>query len=229
MQGHAALAVELGAGHLSAAETTGALDLDALGAGLHRALHALTHGATEGDAGGQLLRDALSHELGVQLGVLDLKDVQLDLLAGQLLKVAADAVGLGAATADDDAGTRGVDVHPHTVTGALDLNLRDAGALHAGRHHPTDGDVFLDVVLVQLVGVPAGLEVRGDAEAEPVRVYLLAHYRVPSFDARTTVMWLVRLRIRYARPWARGRKRFRVGPSSTNASATYSDSTLLWL
>src|SRR3954468_24031177 len=31
-------------------------------------------------------------------------------------------------------------------------------------------------------------------------------------------MWLVRLRIREARPWARGRNRLRVGPSSTNAS-----------
>src|SRR4051794_39459049 len=30
-------------------------------------------------------------------------------------------------------------------------------------------------------------------------------------------MWLVRLRIRNARPWARGRKRFSVGPSSTYA------------
>src|SRR3954447_24572732 len=30
-------------------------------------------------------------------------------------------------------------------------------------------------------------------------------------------MWLVRLRIRNARPWARGRKRLRVGPSSTYA------------
>src|SRR3954468_14691984 len=30
-------------------------------------------------------------------------------------------------------------------------------------------------------------------------------------------MWLVRLRIRKARPWARGRKRLRVGPSSTYA------------
>ena len=31
-----------------------------------------------------------------------------------------------------------------------------------------------------------------------------------------TVMWLVRLLIREARPWARGRNRFIVGPSSTN-------------
>ena len=94
-------------------------------------LHALTHGATEGDAGGQLLGDGLGHQLSVDLGVLDLEDVQLDLLAGQLLQVAADTVGLGAAAADDDARTRGVDVDADAVTGALDLNLRDAGALHA--------------------------------------------------------------------------------------------------
>ncbi len=196
MQRHTALAVELRTAHLGAAETTGALDLDALGAGLHGALHRLAHGTAEGDAGGQLLRDALSHELGVQLGVLDLEDVQLDLLAGQLLEVAADAVGLGATATDDDAGTGGVDVNADAVAGALDLDLGDAGALHALRHHATNGNVFLDVVLVQLVGVPAGLEVRADAEAEPVRVNLLAHYRVPSLLLTTTVMWLVRLRIR---------------------------------
>ncbi len=30
-------------------------------------------------------------------------------------------------------------------------------------------------------------------------------------------MWLVRLRMRYARPWARGRNRLSIGPSSTYA------------
>lgn len=164
---------------------------------LHRALHALAHGTTEGDAGGELLGDGLGHQLSVNLGVLDLEDVQLDLLAGQLLQLATDAVGLGAAAADDDARAGGVDVNADAVAGALDLNLRDLrSSLHALRHHATNGDVFLDVVLVQLVGVPTGLEVRGNAEPEPVRVYLLAHYRVPSLLLTTTVMWLVRLRIR---------------------------------
>jgi hypothetical protein len=143
-----------------------------------------------------MARDALGDQLRVHLGVLDLEDVQLHLLARELLEVAADAVGLGATAADDDARTRGVDVHTDAVTGALDLHLGDTGALHAGRHHPTDGDVFLDVVLVQLVGVPTRLEVGRDTEPEPVRVYLLAHYRVPSLLLTTTVMWLVRLRIR---------------------------------
>src|SRR5690606_20946036 len=72
VQGHAALAVELRAGHLGAAETAAALDLDAPGARLHRALHRLAHRTAEGDAGGQLLGHRLGDELRVQLRVLDL-------------------------------------------------------------------------------------------------------------------------------------------------------------
>ena len=62
-------------------------------------------------AAGELLGHALGDQLRVDLGVLDLEDVELHLLAGELLELAADAVGLGAAAADDDARTRGVDVH----------------------------------------------------------------------------------------------------------------------
>src|SRR4051794_2706748 len=138
VQRDATLAVELRARHLRAAEATRALHPDALGAGLGRALHRLAHRAPERDTARELLGDALRDELGLDLGVLDLEDVQLHLLAGQLLEVAADAVGLGAAPADDDARTSGVDVHADAVTGALDLHLGDARALHAARHHPAD-------------------------------------------------------------------------------------------
>ena len=179
--GHAALAVELRARHLGAVEAARALDPDALGTGAHRGLHRLAHGATELHAAGELLGDALGDQLRVDLGVLDLEDVQLDLLAGELLELAADAVGLGAAAADHDARTRGVDVHPHAVTGALDLDLGDAGALHALGQQAADRDVLADVRLVELVGVPAALVVGGDAEAEAVRVDLLAHQAFPFF------------------------------------------------
>src|SRR5690606_23583122 len=112
--------------------------------------------------------------------VLDLGDVELDLLAGELLELAADAVRLGATTTDDDPGACGVDVHPHTVAGALDLDLADAGAVHAGRHQVADRHVFLDVVAVALtrlgrVGEPAAAVVRGDPQAVAVRVDLLPH------------------------------------------------------
>src|SRR6202042_2730425 len=92
VQRHPALAVELRAGHLRAAQAARALHPDALGAALHRALNRLAHGPPEGDPAGQLLGDALGDELGVDLRVLPLEDVQLDLLGGQLLQVAADAV-----------------------------------------------------------------------------------------------------------------------------------------
>src|SRR5690606_27390694 len=100
VQGHAALAVELRAAHLGAAETTRALDPDALGTRAHRGLHRLAHGAAELHAAAELLGDTLGDELGVEFGLLDLEDVELHLLAGELLEVAADAVGLGATAAD---------------------------------------------------------------------------------------------------------------------------------
>src|SRR5690606_29206038 len=127
-----AVAVVLGTGHLGAAETTAALHADALDLRRpHRRLDRLAHGTAERDTVGQLLGDALRDELGVGLGVLDLEDVQLHLLAGQLLQRTTDAVGLGTTTSDDDARTGGVDVDANPVTGALDLHLGDAGPLHA--------------------------------------------------------------------------------------------------
>jgi hypothetical protein len=61
-----------------------------------------------------------------------------------------------------------VDVDADAVTGALDLDVGDAGALEAGGQQLADRDVFLDVVGVLLVGVPPGLPVGGDAEPEAV-------------------------------------------------------------
>src|SRR4249920_1635652 len=175
VQRHPALAIELGPGHLRAAETARALHPDPLGAALHRALDRLAHGPPEGNPAGQLLGDALSDQLGIDLGILHLEDVQLDLLGGQLLQVTANAVRLGAAAADDDTGPGGVDVHPYPVPGPLDLDLGDAGPLHAALQHAPDRHVLGDVFLVQLVGVPAALEVGGDAQPEPVRVHFLSH------------------------------------------------------
>src|SRR4029079_12349742 len=223
---------ELRARHLGAVEATRALDPDALGTGAHRGLHGLLHGTAELDATGELLRDTLGDQLRVDLGLLDLEDVQLHLLAGELLELAADAVGLGATATDHDARAGGVDVHPHPVTGALDLDLGDTGPLHPLGQELADRDVLTDVGLVQLVGVPPALVVGGDAETEPVRVDLLAHQAFRPFlvcdvvvsaaGSTTSVMWLVRLRIRVARPCARGRHRFIVGPWSTVALVTTS-------
>ncbi len=175
VQRHLTLAVELRTAHLGTAQTTGALDPDPLRAGAHRTLLRLTHGPPKLHPGRELLRHALSHQLGVGFGVLDLEDVQLDLLARELLQVAANTLGLGAIATDDDARARCEDVHPHPVTSALDLHRGDPGSLQALGQQPADLDVLADVVGVELVCVPATLVVSGDAKAETVRIDLLTH------------------------------------------------------
>src|SRR5699024_2439111 len=104
VQRNATLVVTLGAAHLGTAQTTGAHDLDALDLRLaHGGLDGLAHRAAERHAVGQLLGDGLGDQLGIRVDVLDLEDIQLDLLAGELLQLTADAVGLRAAATDDDA------------------------------------------------------------------------------------------------------------------------------
>ena len=199
------LVVALDTGHFRAAEAAGRHNLDALDLGVaHRGLDGLTHGATERDTVDQLLGDGLRNQGCVGIDVLDLDDVQRDHLAGELLQLTADAVGLGATAADDDARARGVDVHTNAVAGALDDDVGDAGALKVLLEPLADPDVLGDVIGVVLVGVPVGLPVGSDTQAQAVRVNLLAHYLAPSLDSTTTVMWEVRFRIWNARPWARG-------------------------
>ncbi len=90
--------------HLGAAQATGHLDLHALGAGAHRAGERTLHRATEGHSVLELLGDRLRHQLGVELGALDLEDVDLDLLVGHAVQVTAQRVHFGARLADHDAG-----------------------------------------------------------------------------------------------------------------------------
>ena len=149
---------------------------DAEGPGLLGVLHGPLHGPAEGDAVGQLVGDALGDQGGVELGLLDLLDVQLHLgVAGDLGEPGAQLVGLGAAATDDDARPGGVDVDPHPVTGALDLDAAD-GRLREQLHDVVaDLPVLGEVVDVLLVGEPAALPVGGDAEPEAVRIDLLTH------------------------------------------------------
>src|SRR5690606_3405322 len=111
VQRDAALAVELRTGHLGPAQPATALHPDALDLRrAHGRLDGLAHRAPEGHAVGQLLGHALRDQLRVGLGVLDFEDVELDLLAGQLLQRTANAVRLSTTTADHDARPGGVDV-----------------------------------------------------------------------------------------------------------------------
>ena len=180
LQRNAALTVELGTAHFRTAEAAGELDADTLGTGAHGVLLGLTHGTTEGDAVGQLLSDALSDELGVQRGVLDFEDVELDLLAGQLLELGADALSLGATTTDHDARTGGVNVDANAVAGALDDDAGHASALEVLAHLLADLIILKHEVAVAFaglvgVGEPLGAVVLSDAQTVAKRIDLLTH------------------------------------------------------
>src|SRR5262249_53918512 len=110
VQRDTALGVALDAAHLAAAEATGAADLHAVGAGAHRGGERALHRAPERDAVLELLGDRLGDELRVELGALDLVDVDVHVLVRHRVHVAAQRVDLDAGLADHDAGARRVDV-----------------------------------------------------------------------------------------------------------------------
>jgi hypothetical protein len=175
VQRHAAVGVALGAGHLGAAQPSGHLDLDALGAGAHGAGQRALHGAAEGHPVLELLGDRLRHQARVELGALDLEDVDLDLLAGDPVQVAAKLIDLRARLADHDARPGGVDVDLHLGGVLADRDVRQAGV-----REPPD-DVLADLrVLMQEVGEvalvePVGLPVVDVAHADRFGVNFLTH------------------------------------------------------
>ena len=142
---------------------------------LHRLNRAL-HGPPEADPARQLVGDALRHQGRVQLGLLDLLDVELDLwVLGDLGQLGSQPVGFRPAPADHDAGPGGVDVDAEPVTGPLDLDPADRRPLELAGQVVADLPVLDQVVLVVPVVEPPRLPIGGDAEAKPVRVDLLAH------------------------------------------------------
>src|SRR5437588_2157926 len=167
---HLALVVALAPAHLGAAEAPGAGDLDPQRPGLDRGVDGVAHRPAERHPRGELLGDGLGEELGVEVRELDLDDVELDLdvdvLAGDrtgclrlhLLEVAPDLVCLDPAPADDDAGPGGVDVHPHALSRALDLDPADRRMGQEVLQVVADAVVGQDVLAVLVaLRVPAGL------------------------------------------------------------------------
>ena len=166
--------------------------------GLHRGLDRALHRAPEAHAPGELVPDALGDQRRVELGLLDLLDVEVDLrVAGDLQQTRAQAVRLRAAPADDDARARGVDVDAQTVARALDLDAAHHRSFQLLLQVVTDLPVLDELVRVLLVlGEPPRLPVGGDPEAEPVRVDLLTHYLLASGSEPSSPSGLGRVRVR---------------------------------
>src|SRR5258707_1443391 len=84
VQRHPALAIPFHARDFSAAETTRAVDTNALGTETHRRLHGALHGAAERDAALELLRNRFGDQRGVELGLADFDAVDDDVAGGNI-------------------------------------------------------------------------------------------------------------------------------------------------
>ena len=182
MQRHASLTVALGTAHLGSTQTAGALDADSLGTGTHGRLLGLAHGATECDAGSELLGDSLGDQLGIGLGVLHLEDVELDLLAGELLKLPTHPLGLGTVAPDDDARASSGEENGDALGATLDLDGGDTGTLKILLEPVADLDILAHQLGILLLGVPASLVIGRHTETETMGVDFLAHVRLPSWS-----------------------------------------------
>src|SRR5437868_3570217 len=172
----AALAVGLPPAHLAAAEAAGALDLHTGCAGADRGCERTLHRAPEGDAVRQLLGDRLRDELRVQLGTLDLVDVDVDVLLRQRVQLAAQRVDLDTGLADDDAGARREDVHGDALLVLLDEDVRQP------RVRELLVDVLADLHVLEqvrrellLARVPVRLPAVDDPHPQAAGMNLLSH------------------------------------------------------
>src|SRR5216684_62406 len=203
VQRHAAFAVPLTTRHLGTAESTAAVDTDALRAGAHRAQDRLLHRPLVADAALDLGGDVLGHQLCVELGLLDLLDGDSHAIPKSLFQVLTQLVDRRAALADDDAGFGGVDGDGELGVGrALGLDLGDAGIAQARKDRATHLEILVKHLRVVLgVCEPVRLPRAEHAEPERVRMDFMTQlflFLWAVFDDRGDVAGAVEELVRHA-------------------------------
>src|SRR5262245_51456078 len=152
---HPAVAVPLAARDLAGAQAARARDADTIGAEPERRGDGLLHGPPERHPLLQLEGDVLGHELGIELGVDDLLDVEVDLLAGPQLQLVLELLHLRTLAADDDARPGREDRDPRAVGRTLDVDPRDSRVVELVLDEPPDLHVLVQQVGVALRREPA--------------------------------------------------------------------------
>src|SRR5215471_974955 len=177
MQRHAALAIPFHARDLRAAEPARAIDADAAGAEPHRRLHGALHGAAEGHAALELLRDRFGDELGIELRLADLDDIDHDVGFRELGDLLAQLLDVGALLADDDARTRGLNSNAALLVRPFDHDFRYRRLLEILHQLLADLHVLVQqLAVLVLAGVPARIPGAVDAEPQADWIDLLTHW-----------------------------------------------------
>ena len=124
----------------------------------------------------KLTRDAFRDELRVDVGVLDLDDVERNSLADSLFEVCLQLFDLCAAAADDHTGLCHVDVDAHALGVALDLHLRDTCGSKGCEEIFTKLIVFHEgVAEVFFLRIPTRFPVLDHADSVAVGINFLTH------------------------------------------------------
>ena len=162
------------AGHFSTTDTAGDLNLDALCTNAHGVGDGHLDGAAIADAAFDLAGDGVRNDVGVNLGALDLENVDLDVLVGDLLKLFLEFVDLLAALSDDEARTSSIDGDGDELQRTLDDDLAEAGLCKTVAEILANLIVlcdFLCVVTTTSVRVPT----TGDTDSVADRISFLSH------------------------------------------------------
>src|SRR5215467_8728855 len=177
MQRHAALAIPFHARDLRAAEPARAIDADAAGAEPHRRLHGALHGAAEGHAALELLRDRFRHELGIELRLADLDDVDHDVGFRELSDLLAQLLDVGALLADDNDRTRTLYSNAALLVRPSYHDIRYRRLLEILHQLLADLHILVQqLAVLVLAGVPARIPGAVDAEPQADWIDLLTHW-----------------------------------------------------
>ena len=127
------------------------------------------------------------------------------LVAGELLQLVAELVHFRAALTDHQAGTGRVDMDLGLAAGALEVNLGDTGVVQPLLDVVAQFQVLVkEVGIVLVLRVPQRRPILDHAEAEPVWMYLLTHSVLLYLSEIWISTWLLRVRMRAARPRGAG-------------------------
>ena len=96
-------------GYFSTTQSAGTANSHPLGTSLHSTHHSLFHRPAVSNPALHLLSYGPGHQIGIKLRLLNLLDVQLNLLADKLLKVASHFIDSLSAPPNDDTRPGGMD------------------------------------------------------------------------------------------------------------------------
>ncbi len=166
MQGHLPLVSHLAAGYLGAAQSAGAGDSYPLGSGFQGAEHRPLHRPAEGDAALYLLGYRPGHQVGIELRLAYLLDIQLHLAADEGFQVLAYLVDTLPSPPDDHAGSGGMNGYQYLVRLTVYLHQGDGGIGIFLLDSPPQFHVLMQELQIVLSAEPLRLPVPDDTKSK---------------------------------------------------------------